>query len=212
MICSLIHKTLSTKIIFEGNISWGKNQGRTNRFTENFNIRYRSMIPIVDDEKLQKRKASCTPQNTQTNTSWAVRAWFEWAKERSDFIQITGDSETIPYMKSIIFVDIVLHKFEFLLTEIWFQLVERRNVGSPEKLKFNWNKLQREFLWEWITVNFFSFGFVWIKSPSRGNYLYKSKSHKTMVPNYKWLSIQFISHILPCFPRLSVWIFKSVVR
>ena len=74
------------------------------------------MIPIVDDEKLQKRKASCTPQNIQTNTSWAVRAWFKWAKKSSDFIQITGDSETIPYMKSIIFVDILLHKFEFLLT------------------------------------------------------------------------------------------------
>lgn len=79
---------------------------------------YRRMIPIVDDEKLQKRKASCTRKNTQTNTSWAVRAWFEWAKESNDFTQIIGDSETIPHMKSIIFVDILRHKFEFLLTAL----------------------------------------------------------------------------------------------
>ena len=110
---------------------------------------YRRMIPIVDDEELQKRKASCIPQNTQTNTLWAVRVWFEWTKESNDFIQIIGDNETIPHMKLIIFVDILLHKFEFLLTiinnylllEIRFKQFERRILRSSEKLKLNCNKL-----------------------------------------------------------------------
>ena len=109
----------------------------------------RRMIPIVDDEELQKRKASCTPQNTQTNTLWAVCVWFEWAKESNDFIQIIGDNETIPHMKLIIFVDILLPKFEFLLTiinnylllDIRFKQFERRILRSSEKAKLNCNKL-----------------------------------------------------------------------
>ena len=58
------------------------------------------MIAIVDDEELEKRKASRIPQNTQINTSWAVRVnlvWSEWAGGRlgNDLIQIIGHRETI---------------------------------------------------------------------------------------------------------------------
>ena len=35
------------------------------------------MIAIVDESKIQKRKAYRIPQNTRKNTSWAVRVWFE---------------------------------------------------------------------------------------------------------------------------------------
>ena len=54
------------------------------------------MIAIVDDDELQKRKAYRIPQNTRTNTSWAVCLWFELVEERNDLIEITGDSKTIP--------------------------------------------------------------------------------------------------------------------
>ena len=54
------------------------------------------MIVIVDDEELEKRKASRIPQNTRINTSRAVRVWSEWAEERNDLIQVIGDSETVP--------------------------------------------------------------------------------------------------------------------
>ena len=36
-------------------------------------------IVIVDDEELEKRKECRIPPNTRINTSWAVRAWSEWA-------------------------------------------------------------------------------------------------------------------------------------
>ena len=45
------------------------------------------------------------------------------------------DSETIPHAKSIIFVDILKSKFEFLFTallEIKFKLVERRSFTMSE--------------------------------------------------------------------------------
>ena len=53
-------------------------------------------LSIVDDDELQKRKASRIPQNTRTNTPRKVRVWFEWAEESNDLNQIIGDNETIP--------------------------------------------------------------------------------------------------------------------
>ena len=46
----------------------------------------RRMIAVADGEELQKRKAFRIPQNIRTNTSRAVRVWFEWAEERNDLI------------------------------------------------------------------------------------------------------------------------------
>ena len=54
------------------------------------------MIAIVDDDELEKRKASRIPQNKRINTSWAVGVWSESAEERNDLILIIRDSETIP--------------------------------------------------------------------------------------------------------------------
>ena len=48
-------------------------------------------IVIVDDEELEKRKESRIPANTGINTSWAVRAWSEWALERNGMIAIKGE-------------------------------------------------------------------------------------------------------------------------
>ena len=56
------------------------------------------MIAIVDNEELEKRKASRILQNTRINTSWVVRVnrvLSDWAEEGNDLIQIIGDSETI---------------------------------------------------------------------------------------------------------------------
>ncbi|PFX15305.1 Zinc finger MYM-type protein 3 [Stylophora pistillata] len=49
-------------------------------------------IVIVDDEELEKRKESRIPPNTRINTSWAVRAWSEWALERNGMIAIKGET------------------------------------------------------------------------------------------------------------------------
>ena len=73
-------------------------------------------------------------------------------------------------MHPIILVDILKNKFEFSLTallEIKFKMVERRNFMSSETAK-----LQRELLRELIFIDFFRFGFVCIKSLSRGIYLH----------------------------------------
>ena len=70
---------------------------------------------------------------------------------------------------SIILVDVLKNKFEFSFTallEIKFKLVERRNSMSLETVK-----LQQELLRELI-IDFFPFGFVCIKSLSRGIYLH----------------------------------------
>ena len=37
----------------------------------------RTMIAVVDNEELEKRKASRIPQNTRVSTSWAVCVWSE---------------------------------------------------------------------------------------------------------------------------------------
>ena len=76
---------------------------------------------------------------------------------------------TIFHPKSIILVDILKNVFEFSLTallEIKFNLVGKRNFISLEKVK-----LQQELLRELI-IDFFPFGFVCIKSLSRGIYLH----------------------------------------
>ena len=70
--------------------------GGTDRFMKNFSTDVRRMIAIVDDEELEKRKASRIPQNTRINTSWAVRVYSEWSKERNNLFLIIGDSKTIP--------------------------------------------------------------------------------------------------------------------
>ena len=77
----------------------------------------RRVIATVDDEELQKRKASRIPQNTRTNTLRAARVWFEWAEERSDLIQIIGDSETIDILRSTFTAD---HKPRFQVCRLPF--------------------------------------------------------------------------------------------
>ena len=74
------------------------------------------MIAIVDDQELQNRKASSIPQNTRTNTSWAVRVWFEWAEERNDLIQIIGDSETMPQVDPEILIN--MDKGELIIDSV----------------------------------------------------------------------------------------------
>ena len=52
-------------------------------------------IVIVDDEELEKRKEFRIPPNTRINTSWAVRAWSEWALERNGMIASTFADDVI---------------------------------------------------------------------------------------------------------------------
>ena len=52
-------------------------------------------IVIVDDEELEKRKECRIPPNTRINTSWAVRAWSEWALERNGMIASTFADDII---------------------------------------------------------------------------------------------------------------------
>ena len=62
------------------------------------------MIAIVDNEELEKRKASRIPQNT-----WIVgsRVNSEWAEERNNLFLIIGDSKTVPQ------VNLILRDFEY---------------------------------------------------------------------------------------------------
>ena len=49
-----------------------------------------SMIVIVDDEKIQKRKAYRIPQNTRKTHRGQSVSGLKWAEECSDLIQIVG--------------------------------------------------------------------------------------------------------------------------
>ena len=73
---------------------------------------------------------------------------------------------TIFHPKSIALVDVLKNKFEFSFTallEIKFKSIARRNFMSSETVQ-----LQRELLRELIFIDFFTFGFVCIKSPVEG--------------------------------------------
>ena len=92
----------------------------------------------------------------------------------------------------IILVDILKNVFEFSLTallEIKFKLVGRRNFMSLVTVK-----LQQELLRELI-IDFFPFGFVCIKSLSRGIYLHTciawTQSQKTTNPSFEWARLSF---------------------
>jgi len=88
------------------------------------------MIAIVDDEELQKRKASQIPQNTWTNTSWAVRLWFEWAEERNDLIEIIGDSKTIPQVDPVILNIIDKGELNYWLSKFVVEVRKKKDPGN----------------------------------------------------------------------------------
>jgi len=88
------------------------------------------MIAIVDDEELQKRKASQIPQNTWTNTSWAVRLWFEWAEERNDLIEIIGDSKTIPQVGPEILTIINKGEINYKLRKFLVEVCKKKDPGN----------------------------------------------------------------------------------
>ena len=73
------------------------------------------MIAVVDDGKLQKRKASCILQNGVTNEHMGI----PWAEEHNDLIQIIGVRETIPHVKSFIFEDMLKINLNFCLQLCW---------------------------------------------------------------------------------------------
>ena len=100
------------------------------------------MIAIVGDEELQKRKASRIPQNTSTNTLWAVHIRFEWVKECNNLIQIIGDSETIPQVDPKIFnitdkgeLNYWLSKF---VVEVHTQKKDPRRTNCNKNFYQNW--------------------------------------------------------------------------
>ena len=73
---------------------------------------------------------------------------------------------------------------------------------SSETAKLHCNYLQRELLWEFISIIVFAFGFVCIKSLSRGIYLYKSLkrgiyTEKSLINSYEFNSSA------PLFPARS---------
>ena len=88
------------------------------------------MIAIVDDAELQKRKACQISQNTRTNTSWAVRLWFEWAEERNDLIEIIGDSKTIPQVDSGILNIIDKGKLNYWLSKFVVEVRKKKDPGN----------------------------------------------------------------------------------
>ena len=88
------------------------------------------MIAIVDDEELQKRKASQIPQNTQTNTSWAVSLWFGWPEECNDLIEIIGDSKTIPQVDSGILNIIDKGKLNYWLSKFVVEVRKKKDPGN----------------------------------------------------------------------------------
>ena len=74
-------------------------------------------IVIVDDEELEKRKESRIPANTRINTSWAVRAWSEWALERNGMIAIKGETGiTLPEVKHVFSLYIVCSEVHLQMT------------------------------------------------------------------------------------------------
>ena len=87
------------------------------------------MIAIVDGE-LQKRKESRIPQNTRTNTLWAVRVWFEWAEEHNDFIQIIRDSETISQVVPEILNIVDKGELNYWLSKFVVEVRKRKDLGN----------------------------------------------------------------------------------
>ena len=128
MISSLIHKTLSTKIRRK---YYPRKKIKDRKDTDPRKTSAgRTMIAIVDDEELAKRKASRIPQNTRTNTSWAVRVWFEWAEERNDLIQTIGDSETIPKVDPEILNIIDKGGLDYRLKKFVVEVCKKKDPGN----------------------------------------------------------------------------------
>ena len=173
------------------------------------------MIAIVGYEEFENKKASWIPQNTRINTSWAVRVWSELSGRRNTTILSLETMRQFP--KSILRFWISLTRTNLIIgsanSSSKFKLVSRRNFMSSSFLTL-WEQCQSAFCvlqntparqkqqsWNAINGNenfygnkfplFFFFGFVCIKSLSRGIYTDK------FLFNSLW--IQFISLALPCY-------------
>lgn len=88
-------------------------------------------IVIVDDEELEKRKESRIPPNTRINTSWAVRAWSEWALERNGMIAIKGETGiTLPEVNPDILN--ITHKEEvnYWLSKFVVEVRKKKDPGT----------------------------------------------------------------------------------
>ena len=124
-------------------------------------VSYKRPIPQVDPEILN------IIDKGELNY-WLSKLASKFARKKIQEIIKLKNVGTI--FHPIILVDILKNKFEFsstALLEIKFKLVERRNFMSSETVK-----LQRGLLRELNFINFFPFGFVCIKSLSRGIYLH----------------------------------------
>ena len=88
-------------------------------------------IVIVDDEELEKRKESRIPPNTRINTSWAVRAWSEWALERNGMIAIKGETGiTLPEVNPDILNITHNEELNYWLSKFVVEVRKKKNPGS----------------------------------------------------------------------------------
>ena len=88
-------------------------------------------IVIVDDEELEKRKESRIPPNTRINTSWAVRAWSEWALERNGMIAIKGETGiTLPEVNPDILNITHNEELNYWLSKFVVEVRKKKDPGT----------------------------------------------------------------------------------
>ena len=88
-------------------------------------------IVIVDDEELEKRKESRIPANTRINTSWAVRAWSEWALERNGMIAIRGETGiTLPEVNPDILNITHNEELNYWLSKFVVEVRKKKDPGT----------------------------------------------------------------------------------
>ena len=136
-------------------------------------------IVIVDDEELEKRKESRIPANTRINTSWAVRAWSEWALERNGMIAIRGETGiTLPEVNPDILNITHNEELNYWLSKFVVEVRKKKDPGTfyPPNT-----------LYQLCCGICFAMVFVLLK---RGIY-----TDKSLIYN----AIQFISPALPCY-------------